>query len=257
MPLPEHDQWAVFPMDEDEPSVVMTNMALAEEAPHGDLPVAVCLRVPFQDLGEFGIGSDDEYEAICAEEDAASERIRAELGGVCAGRVRIEGHLDVWFYVPDGVAQAAAEIIGESMGEREHEVGAGEDPDWTVFQETLLPDSAQMQWMLDQQLVSAFEDMGDDLSVERPVRFFSTFGDQASADAFADDARGAGFETEPGVVEDEDGEEVDRIGVLATLTTAIDFDSVHAVTMAVLQLAERHGGEFDGWEAEPASAMGP
>lgn len=254
MPLPENDHWAVFPMDEDDPAVVMTNMALADEAPHADLPVAACLRIPFADPGEFGIGADDEYEAICAEEDAAAERIREELGGVRAGRVRIEGQLDVWFYLPDGAAERAAEIIGEEMDGREHEIGAGDDPEWSVFHENLLPDSAQMQWMLDQQLVSTFEDMGDDLSVERPVRFYAYFDDQASAEAFSREARAAGFSDERVEKSADSDPEDDRIGVIAIRTTAIDFDSVHPITMQLLEMAERHGGEFDGWEAQPSSA---
>lgn len=258
MSLPENEHWVVFPMDEDEPDVVMTDLALADDAPHASLPVALCLRVPFQDPGDLGIGDDDEYDAICAEEDAAVKRIKDELGGVRAGRIRMEGQLDVWFYVPQGTEESAAAILGEALGERDHEVGVAEDPEWNVFQENLLPDTGQMQWTLDQELVSTFEDMGDDLSVERPVRFYSYFETQDAADAFSNEARSAGFTAELSPIDmDEDADEQDpRPCVMVTCTTAIDFDTVHPVTMQVLQMAEGHGGDFDGWEAQPASALG-
>ncbi len=251
--MSQPENWIVYPIEiDDDAGLVTVNIALADSAPDRERPLALCVRIPFADTDDPSESHDAEFEAICDIEDQLVEQLAERHQGICVGRVRLAGMIDLWFYLKPGTEEAVEALVRESFAKTGCELNIGEDVDWDVYQEQLLPDPSEMQWALDQQLVDTFEEMGDDLSVERPVRFISYFENKPSAESFARLAESAGFE-QAGTAPTEFDPSL--IEVTLVRTTPIEFESVHPLSLTLMELAEQHDGEFDGWEAQPVSAM--
>ncbi len=86
---------------------------------------------------------------------------------------------------------------------------------------------------------------GADLSQPREVLHYSYFADQAAADAAAAQEREAGYEVRVEPSAAGDGKWV----ALATAQRVVDETTVDGTRTWFEQIAEEHGGEYDGWEA--------
>ena len=120
-----------------------------------------------------------------------------------------------------------------------------DDPEWKYYREFLFPTPTQWLWINNRDLVRTFEQKGDPLSVPRPVEHLAYFSDQVARDRFAREATEQGFMIR--LLEPET--EAAPLGAQATRDDAIDLNSIHLVSRSVQSLAERLGGEYDGWGA--------
>jgi len=89
------------------------------------------------------------------------------------------------------------------------------------------------------------EEHGADLSEPRDVRVFLYFPSEEAAEAAGGELADAGYDI---VAFEPDGEE-EPWAIRASMDLRVDRDNVAGFRSRFEDLAERHGGEFDGWEA--------
>jgi hypothetical protein len=118
------------------------------------------------------------------------------------------------------------------------------DAAWSSYDEFLLPDRERRQWMQDRRIVETLESHGDELAPRR-VDHWAYFPAAPARDAFVADARRDGFALER--ASDDAGEEL-GFGAQVFRDDSVELDDVHEVVMTLFELAERHGGDYDGWE---------
>jgi hypothetical protein len=96
----------------------------------------------------------------------------------------------------------------------------------------------------DREVIKQLRKLGAHLDQERSLRAYLFFRQQPAAAAAADDLSGEGFKVE--VTED--------AGVWLARperTMLVSPASVAALRAQLTEIALRHGGEYDGWEASP------
>lgn len=104
----------------------------------------------------------------------------------------------------------------------------------------------------DRQLIQHMLDAGQQLaSRPRETTHYLLFRDEATARRAAVDAAGHGFRTE--VTAPGDGIDVWR--ALAHHTIIVDEDAISAARVSLTAIAERAGGEYDGWDMYADEAL--
>ena len=100
----------------------------------------------------------------------------------------------------------------------------------------------------DQRVLAALHDAGADLTKVTEVNFYLYFHDRAAADAAALDAS-----TPPLTATVREG--ADSASWLCYVTGQMvpSEDAIHAASERLADVARRHGGEYDGWEAAVVS----
>jgi len=116
---------------------------------------------------------------------------------------------------------------------------ADEDANFEILSEGGTPE----EW--DLEVLENLEEHGADLSEPREVRVNLCFPTEEQVEAAGEELTEAGYE----VVAFEAAGEEEPIALRATRELRIDRDNVAGFRSHFEDLAERHGGEFDGWEA--------
>ena len=96
----------------------------------------------------------------------------------------------------------------------------------------------------DLEILETLEEHGADLAEPREVRVNLLFPSEGQAEAAGEELREAGYDV---VAFEAAGEE--PWAIRATRELQLDRDNVVGFRRRFDELAERHGGEFDGWEA--------
>ena len=97
----------------------------------------------------------------------------------------------------------------------------------------------------DLEILETLEEHGEDLSEPREIRIHLLFPDEESANAAEEELSDLGYE----VSGFEAAGEEEQWTLRATRELRVDRHNVTGFRHRFEELAARHGGEFDGWEA--------
>jgi hypothetical protein len=96
----------------------------------------------------------------------------------------------------------------------------------------------------DVEVIQSLRDSGSDLAKPHPIDFYFYFSTKAQAESAAADVRDAGLE----IIKIEPGEKHNWF-VLALKNVVPTVPNVQELTRELTEIAERHSGSYDGWEA--------
>lgn len=203
---------------------------LLRDAPLAGLPVAV----------EITIRDASVHPEVTGEAEAGMKTVAQRCDGRIVGTVRSDSELWTLVHLPtDESAHRFLEI--PSPRTAAIEVQPTIDPDWTIF-ERLRPVGIEHQSMLDLSVLAGLHREGDRGGVRR-VDHVVTGMDAEARDRFAAAATS---------VLGTDAIDVDVDGADDTVRVAHRADPVDITPDAwtLRQIAERHGGTYDGWGCE-------
>jgi hypothetical protein len=234
------DHWEFYPcVVDDRPASIVLNLRYESARP--TVETLYWVRIHMADADEHGMGSPLEADALRAVEEAIVAAATNE-GLVYVGRVRTAGVWQLALYGVPGREHALDALARRAeLGDRNVEIRSEPDRDWRYFREFLLPDAERRQWMSDRQLVFVLKQHGDVLTTPRRVDHWVYFESSSSREAFVQGATRAGFELDH-ELDDE------RFGAQVFRTDPVELDHIHGVVMTLSELAEEHGGDYDGWE---------
>jgi regulator of RNase E activity RraB len=199
--------------------------------------------------GDHGMGVEPDAGKLRDLEDAITDSAAAH-GFTFVGRLRNHGDWQLTFYGSQGREQELEELVVAALegSDRGYRVGSKSDPGWSYYDDFLLPDAERWQWIMDRRVVEQLAEHGDHLETARPVDHFVEFSSAKQRDEFVAAARERGFAAEEG--ESEDGVHSAELVRLDPVT----LEHIHRVVMELVELAEAHGGDYDGWGAPIAGA---
>ena len=240
------EAWEIYPAYSDgKPAMFFLNMGLIQVAPLEALPQLYLIKVQMEDPAENGLGTNAEAQRFMPFEDAVRDAAAA-AGMLMAGRVRTDGYWEIGFYGPSGLDFTdVLDNAGPAVAGFEIMLGGADDPNWGFLLDYLAPDRERWQWIMDFRVVRQLQEAGDELDKPRPVDHTIHFNDAASADAFIEDAKQIGFT----VSQRHHDENRDELAHMVELQREdpVAVDHIHAVVMDLVELAEKHEGDYDGW----------
>jgi len=241
------EAWESYPaFVDDKPAMFFLNMGLVQAAPIAAAPFLYLVKVQMKDPGPEGVGSPDESSSFMPIEDALCKAAQG-AGLHFAGRVRSGGHWELGFYGPEGVEISdVLDSVGATIAGLEIMVGGGEDAEWGFLLDYLAPDRERWQWIMDHRVVRNLTEAGDDPAKPRVVDHALHFPTEAALDGFVEALKEDGFVESQRHEDKDNGESLPWMLELQR-EDEVTVDAIHDVVMGLVELAETHKGEYDGW----------
>lgn len=239
--------WVLYPVTmEGAPASVIVNLALAERAPMKEYAQLLWVSIRMEHPGERGMGVAEEADAFGPIEDALVSRMESGLGALYPGRIRTKGEWRLYYYARTSAGfKEAVDGVMKGYPTRKYTIGEKSDAGWELYRTVLFPDEERLAWTKDFRVVVQLQESGDPLTEARRVDHWIYFPDAAARDRFAPAAKAAGFAVDAnGPVQ----EAQEQPGIRIYRTDFVDIDRIHAVVMELRALAQKHGGDYDGWE---------
>jgi hypothetical protein len=238
------DRWDFYlARVDDAPGSIFLNLRYADEKPALDTLYWVAVKM--RDPADHGMGGAAEAEELYPMDDHFVATARA-AGFLHVGRLRNHGVWQLTFYgKPDRKEQFGGLVREHGFGGRQLAFDSQPDRDWSYYDDFLYPSAERVQWMQDRELVSVLEGHGDRLVTPRRVDHWAYFASAAQRDAYVGAARTAGFDLEDASHSEETTQ---PFGAQLFRTDPVELEHIHSVVMTLVDLAEEHGGEYDGWE---------
>jgi regulator of RNase E activity RraB len=120
-----------------------------------------------------------------------------------------------------------------------------EDAEWSTYLSFLLPGKVDRQKIENRRVCEASERHCDKLTAQREIDHWRYFPNLDAADAYLAEATTSGFQVRCRPVCD-NGKF--RFCVQVWREDVPAFDCIDDVTLPLFKAAERHSGEYDGWE---------
>jgi regulator of RNase E activity RraB len=241
------DDWDFYFLQvDDQPASIYVDLGARAAAPVAGLPHMAYVRLRMRDPRDDGLSSREEFDTLVAIEDALSAAL-VGAGTGYVGRCTTNGCRDFFYYVADpGDWPARVAACLQAFPAYEHEAGTQPDPDWSTYLSYLHPSDADSQTIQNRRVCEALQSQGDTLSVAREIDHWAYFPAEADRDAFVAEALALGFQLRQSHPPEEPGDawcaQVWRADIPAA-------DAIDGITLPLFELAELHGGDYDGWES--------
>lgn len=225
---------------------ILLDLELRSQAPIGSKPWLLWIWVHFQSPRPDGLSSSDEAPILYEIEDA----LYAQVSGTCrafpCGRITTTGRREFYLYgeTDRGFRQAVTTALSafEKYG---FDLGTKRDPSWEQYLNVLYPSAQSLQRIANADLLEIFAKRGDVHSVPREVRHCLFFHSNEARSSFRATASAAGFRV------DDETTAKGALPFAITLTSVqpIDQVSIDDTVLSLLDMCQKLGGEYDGWEA--------
>lgn len=236
------DEWDFYPCRvDDHPASILINLRYLQEDPQESNGYVHHAFLVMKEGGPHGMGTQAEMERLSPIEDAVFDRAE-RAGAQPVGRLRSQGVWQLSAYGPADLPWAdwISELAGTSV-----EAQSVEDPEFEYLNEFLLPDGERMQWIMDRRVCDQLREQGDDATRPRPVDHFIAYEESAPA-ALIEALKSRGFDVT------DTGE-----GLECVKAHSVELDTVHEIVMDLIELAEEHDADYDGWGCVVAKADSP
>jgi len=210
------------------------------------LPFVLSVRILLRSPGSHGLMTDAEFETLSALEDDLEAITAEQLRGRYVGRYTHDGKRTFVVYVPsEDTAHAALTGHFETRGYKT-EAWIEADANWQKYHGWLYPIPEEMQTIEDRRALEALAERGDVHSIPRDVDHWIYFESAADRASFLNDVLGEGFTVRS---QWDDDEVAGRpFGVQVFRHQIVDFDTLAWTVRDLFRRAERHSGDYDGWE---------
>ena len=241
------DNWDFYFLQvEDKPASMYVDLGAIDVAPVAELPVMAYVRLRMNAPREDGLSSREEFDALVAIEDHLEKQL-AGAGGAYVGRCTTNACRDFFFYLADAAGwDARVADCMRAFPDYRFEADTRSEPDWSSYLDYLYPSPADEQTIGNRRVCDALSRNGDLLNAAREIDHWAYFPDPRGRDAFLAAAHQLGFATR--VLSNPDDEDP-RYGAQVWRADVPSFAGIDGITLPLFNLAQEHGGEYDGWES--------
>jgi regulator of RNase E activity RraB len=246
------DDWTSYLCDfNGKVASVFVNLGLAPDAPIRSNPWRLRVRLFMRDPRPDGLSRSDESPTLFLIEDALNHHIEKECNAITPGRITTHGHREFCYYAQrtDQFHAAVVTALAGFPGYR-FEVAEKLDSEWDFYLKVLYPSREAMERIKNRELLEVLEKQGDVIATAREVQHWLFFPANEARARFRHEVQNMGFaigyeyELEP------QKEEGLRFGITVTKHQAVTQDLIDDAVLQLSRLAERFGGDYDGWETQ-------
>ncbi|SFG67242.1 DUF695 domain-containing protein [Pontibacter chinhatensis] len=229
------------------PGSIAVDLGLAKVAPLAHQPNLLKVSIQMTNPRPDGLSSLQETILLQNIEDDLEDALGQKCGATYAGRLTCGGHRKVYFYLgePNGYAEHVQEVM-QQYNSHAYTLKLIPDKDWNRYFNFLYPEPEQLQSIQNRKVVEELESNGDDLSKARQVDHWIYFKTEADRAAFLQSIAKENYSlvTSDYLASSEDYPH--RLHI--SRTDKVDHQSIDKAVMYLRRLAQRHNGDYDGWE---------
>jgi regulator of RNase E activity RraB len=241
------DDWDFYALKVDgEPASIFVDLGIQAKAPLASHPIMAYIRLHMRNPRPDGLSSREEFDTLIDIEKQIEATLCGEDVGF-VGRNTSGGCRDFYFYTSDlHDWRARVDRALSRFEDYNYETGAREDAAWSTYFGFLLPGKIDRQRIENRRVCEALERHGDSLTAKREIDHWSFFPTQQAVDAYLAEVSAEGFQLR-GLPVSEDGPL--RFGAQVWRVDVPTYANIDEITLPLYEAAERHGGEYDGWES--------
>ena len=242
----DSERWICFlRFESGPPATVVMDLGARDGIALSEYPECLLAEIELGHVDQHGFPSGEELERHRDLEDTLIQRLAHAASARFAGTVTGQGRrVHCWYCADAAQAQAAAEETLQQFPEAKVHLRQEADPEWEHYRQ-MLPTAAEYRVYLDDRVLHQLREMGDSLQVPRNVDHWLYFPDQESREQFVQRVEQHGFQVK---TQRDDAEHVLPFELVVHHTIPMEAATVHQATLRLLTLAEKHGGQYDGWE---------
>lgn len=242
--------WEVYFCElEGKPASISVDLGLEEVAPLNEKAQVFELIVGCKTADEDGFPTDEtEWDILGQIEDALVYQFVGELGANFAGKTLHDGKRSFYFYSNhEALLEVFASNVMQQFEGYSYNANTQKDPDWSLYFDFLFPEPPIMQTIQNGRLIKHMEEQGDQAHIPRKISHMFYFPTEQNRKDFITASGKAGYTLEAESADDAGEEMPYRLTISKYGLT--DEASVNETSMELWQMAEDHGGQYDGWEA--------
>jgi len=249
------DDWDFyFCRIDDRPASTFVDLGALEYAPSTSLPYLGYVRVVLNDATADGLSSAGESKVLAAIEDALEDTLVAPHTGY-VGRCTTAGARDFYYYTSAAEGwKARVDEAMQAFPAYDYDADARPDPEWTTYLGYLAPGDEDRQRIENRRVCESLEAGDDALTEPREIDHWAYFAEAAQRDAFVAAAAGLGFAVRLLIEPDAD---LPDCGAQLWRTDIPGYETIDEITLPLFELANHHGGSYDGWECEVIAGPAP
>lgn len=241
-----HDWNVYFSRIDDKPAAFRINLALTGNPFQAEYPQHVRISVKLEQTNEHGFPTQEESETVYSIEDQIDAL--AGTDSIAAGILTTNGAVSWHFYSrnADAFSQACRALLEQNK--RVFDIKTHPDSEWSFYHEFLYPDRYELQAIRNEQVLRRFQQDGDRLDQPRPIDHWLFFDTEADLNAATAQAAAAGYTvSSSGSVGQEEGNEAEHVEYRLQLSKNAPLTELDRDTWELIDLAQEHGGDYDGW----------
>ncbi len=239
-------QWICYlRFEQGPPATVVVDLAAQSQAQEEPFPCCITLRLQLEKVDTYGFPTPEEQQRYTEAEDALIETLDAHGGCRHVGSTTGQGRRCLcWYGREDADLENVIRQVMSRFPHLQYEMQTQPDPQWTHYRQ-LLPTAAEYRVFLDDQVLHQLREMGDQAEVPRNVDHWVYFPDAESRQQFSQRAQKYGFQVKS---QRDDAQRRLPFELVVHHTIPMETAQVHETTLRLLTLAEKFGGQYDGWE---------
>ncbi len=244
------EEWAsYFSLVNNEYASIFVDLGIKPIAPIKKQKKILWVWVYFKNPREDGLSSDQESSFLFKIEDEISEKLKSKYNTTYAGRITTQGRREFYFYssTSKNYENEISKIMSKFSGYK-FDFGIENDPNWNQYSNVLYPTPEQHQIIQDYNVLATLEKHGDNLTKSRIINHWAYFKNERTKNQFISEADKLGFKVTEGSLTFEKKNEF-SYGVTIEREDLVDYKSIVDVTVPLFRLAQKYGGEYDGWES--------
>lgn len=244
------DNWNFYmdELDEHLASIVV-DLDVSEEVNIKKYKWLFSVTIAIKKPTELGFPEEHEDELLGEWEYDLMERLNDEEI-IQVGRLTTNGTREFFYYAKkekhSKIIDQHALAIFDKNGYKIELSGIEEEEPWSFYYEFLYPNTYHFQHMSNRELVELLEKEKDQLEEPRKIEHWIEFETLDDLKAFEQDIQNENFKTE--YVEPERNED-GSYSITISREDGVDYPIIDGVTDLIIEIAQKHNGEYDGWES--------
>lgn len=228
------------------PAIVSFNADASDFQPDQEYMHVGFVKLKLKNPTEKGFIRQEERDELGFIEDRIEmESLRYKVGKY-VGRIITNGEVDFIYYLKSSFEwKSVVHDAMEHFKEYNYEYGSRMDIEWEVYQKLLFPTTEEWQIIHNHHTCNAMTNAGDTLQIPRAIEHTSYFPNKDDKDSFMEHIIENGFSV------NKDKEHVEENALFKLQFYRIDAPhhyDIDNMTMALIEMCKRFGGQYDGWE---------
>lgn len=242
------EQFSILNSDK-KPLLIGLDGSYIDEAPLQEYPWLLWLFIKFKSPEEDGLWSEDEHTRLLGIMSTFQEKYE-RMDIVHVGYKVQEGWLELYYYAYQSkrFENIAADLLKPLH--YAYESGSARDSKWENYRFELYPNHKTLLYIQTTETLTALQDEGDELTVERGCEHYLFFQTEAQRERVIDTMEELGFTCKEDTY---NAKEEYAYGIVMVKSHVVDEESIHQIVDELDEIASKEHGVYEGWSTTVAS----
>lgn len=196
---------------------------------------------------ENGFPENETFSLLHKVADELIEIVEGETEFILVGSFMYNNERLEYFYIkePKNIISKIEKFYKDNYPNYKFYLNVKEDKEWTYYRDFLYPNEETKNYMADQSVLRNLEEAGDKLTKARRVDHWLYFSKELDMNICKEELIKSQFKVQNAAINNETTLPYE---LQVWRIDNVDIDSIYPITSNLRIVAQKYGGEYDGWE---------